>query len=92
MPVWMTKLLQKDKEKGKQQVIIDLIRASFWFGNYWKKQKEFRRKSRGTNDLLFIDEMIKREVEMRKQNLSLAWIDCKRSYDIVPYSWIIDWK
>ena len=92
MPVWMTKLLQKDKEKGKQQVIIDLIRASFWFGNYWKKQKEFRRKSRGTNDLLFIDEMIMREVKMRKQNLSLAWIDCKRSYDIVPYSWIIDWK
>ena len=32
-------------------------------------------KSRGTNDLLFIDKMVMREVKMRKQNLSMAWID-----------------
>ena len=30
--------------------------------------------------------MIMREVKMRKQNLSMAWID----YDMVPHLWIID--
>ena len=37
-----------------------------------KEQKGCGRKSRGTNDLLFIDKMIIREVEMRKGNLSVA--------------------
>ena len=48
------------------------------------------RKSRETNDLLFIDKIIMREVKMRKQNLSMAWIDYKKAYDMVLYSWIID--
>ena len=55
-----------------------------------QKQKGCRRKSRGTNDLLFIDKMIMREVKMRKQNLSMAWIGYKKAYDMVPHSWIID--
>ena len=36
--MWTTKmrtiLIQKDKEKGKAAVIIDLLLASLWFGNY----------------------------------------------------------
>ena len=27
---------------------------------------------------------------MRKRNLSIAWIDYKKVYDMVPHSWIID--
>ena len=27
---------------------------------------------------------------MRKQNLSMAWIDYEKAYDMVPHSWIID--
>ena len=34
--------------------------------------------------------MIMREVKMRKRNLSKAWIDYKKTYDMVPHSWIID--
>ena len=34
-------------------------------------------------------EMIIREVKMRKQNLSMAWIDYKKAY-MVFHSWIID--
>ena len=56
-----------------------------------QEQKEYRRKSRGTNDLLFIDKMIMREVKMRKRNLSMAWIGYKKAYDMVPHSWIIDY-
>ena len=46
-----------------------------------QEQKGYRRKSKGTNDLLFIDRMIMREVKMRKQNLSMAWIDYKKAYE-----------
>ena len=31
-----------------------------------------------------------REIKMRKQNLSMVWIDYKKAYDVVPHSWIID--
>ena len=55
-----------------------------------QEQKGCRRKPRGTNDLLFIDKLIMQEVKTRKQNLSMAWIDYKKVYDIVPHSWIID--
>ena len=30
-----------------------------------------------------------REVKMRKRNLSMAWIDYKKVYDMVPHSWVI---
>ena len=55
-----------------------------------QEKKGSRRKSRRTNDLLFIDKMIMREVKMRKQNLLMTWINYKRAYDMVPHSWIID--
>ena len=53
------------------------------------QEKGCRRKSRGTNDLLFIDKIIMREVKMRKQNLSMTWIDHKKAYDMVLHSRII---
>ena len=52
-------------------------------------QKRFRRKCKGTGDLLFIDKMILREVRMRKKNLVVAWIGYKKAYDMVPHSWIV---
>ena len=55
------------------------------------RKKGCRRKSRGMmNGLLFIDKIIMREVKMRKRNLSMAWIDYKKAYDMVPHPWIID--
>ena len=34
--------------------------------------------------------MIMREVKMRKRNLSMAWIDYNRAYDMVLHLCIID--
>ena len=34
--------------------------------------------------------MILREVKKRKKNLSMAWIDYKKAYDMVPHSWILE--
>ena len=45
---------------------------------------------KGTGDLLFIDKIILREVQIRKKDLAVAWIDYKKTYDIVPHSWIVE--
>ena len=48
----------------------------------WKGR---RRKCKGTGDLLFIDKIILRVVQMRKKKLAIAWIDYKKTYDMVPH-------
>ena len=53
-----------------------------------EEQKGCRKKSRGTNDQLFIDKMVMEEVMQRKRNVAMAWVDYKKAYDMVPHSWI----
>ena len=53
-----------------------------------EEQKGSRRKSKGTDELLFIDKMVFWEMGMRKKNLAAACIDYKKGYDRVPHSWI----
>ena len=51
-----------------------------------EEQKGCRKRSRGTNDLLYIDWTVIRGVKSRKKNLAMAWIDYKKAYDMVPHS------
>ena len=53
-----------------------------------QEQKGYRKGSRGTNDLLYIDRAVIKEVKSRNKNLAMAWIDYKKTYDTVPHSWI----
>ena len=53
-----------------------------------EEQKGSRKRSKGTNDLLYINWAVIREVKTRKNNLAIAWIDYKKAYDMVPHSWI----
>ena len=53
-----------------------------------EENKRCRKRPRGTNDLLYIDRAVITEVKSRKKNLGIAWIDCKKAYDMVPHSWI----
>ena len=55
-----------------------------------KEQKGCRKGSRGTNDLLYIDRAVIKEVKSRNKNLALAWIDYKKAYDMFPRWWIIE--
>ena len=55
-----------------------------------EEQKECRKDSRGTNDLLYIDRAVIKEVNSRNKNLAMAWIDYKKVYDMVPHLWIIE--
>lgn len=36
------------------------------------------------HDLLYIDETILREVKSREKNLTIAWLDYKKAYDMTP--------
>ena len=55
-----------------------------------EEQKGRRKGSRGTNDLLYIDRAVIKEVKSRNKNLAMAWIDYKKAYDMVQHSWIIE--
>ena len=55
-----------------------------------EEQKGRRKGSRGTNDLLYSDRAVIKEVKSRNENLAIAWIDYKKAYDMVPHSWIIE--
>ena len=54
------------------------------------EQKGCRRDSRGTKDQLLIDKLIIKNCKRRKTNLSMAWIDYKKAYDMIPHSWILE--
>ena len=54
-----------------------------------EEQKGCRIGSRGSNDLLYIDRAVIKEVKSRNKNLAMAWIDYKKAY-MVPHSWIIE--
>ena len=53
-----------------------------------EERTRWRKTSRGSNDLLFIDWPVIREIKSRKKSLPITWIDWKKAYDMVPHSWI----
>ena len=55
-----------------------------------EEQKGCRKGSSGTNDLLYIDRAVIKEVKSRNKNLAMAWTDYKKAYDMVPHSRIIE--
>ena len=55
-----------------------------------EEQKGCRKGSRGTAELLYTDQHILNESKTRRKNLALSWIDFKKTYDMVPQSWIIN--
>ena len=51
-------------------------------------QKGCKRGSPGTKDQLLIDMTVLKYSKKRRTNLSMAWIDYRKAYDLVPHSWI----
>ena len=52
--------------------------------------KRMPQRSRGTAELLYIEQHILNKTKTRRKNLAMVWIDHKKSYDIVPQSWMIN--
>ena len=55
-----------------------------------RRAERCRKGSRGTNDLLYNDRAVIKEVKFRNKNLAMAWMYYKKAYDMVPHSWIIE--
>ena len=53
-----------------------------------EERKGCRRQSCGTKEQLLIDKTVLKDCRKRHTNLCMAWIDCKKAYDLVPHSWI----
>ena len=58
-------------------------------GLFPDEQKGCHKGSRGTAELLYIDQHILNESKTRQKNQAMAWIDYKKAYDMVPQSWIL---
>ena len=54
-------------------------------GLFPDEQKGCRKGSRGTPELLYIDQHILKS-KTRRKNIALAWIDYKKAYEMVPQS------
>ena len=54
------------------------------------EQKGCRRKSRGTEDQLLIDQMVLRDCKRRHTNLAMVWLDNRKAYDMVSHSWVLE--
>ena len=56
-----------------------------------EEQKGCRKRSRVTNDLLYIDRVVIGEVKSRRKNLTMRWMNYKKAYDMLPHSCIKEW-
>ena len=54
-----------------------------------EEQKRYCKRTRGTEEILYIDQHILNESKTRQKNLAMTCIDYKRAYDMVPQSWIL---
>ena len=52
------------------------------------EQEGSRRNSRGAKDQLLIDKMMLNDCKKRHTNLGTVWIHYKKTYDMIPHSWI----
>ena len=57
-------------------------------GLFSDEQKGCKRGSYDCKDQLLINKMILENCRSRNNNLSIAWIDYKKTFDSIPYSWI----
>ena len=51
-------------------------------------QKGYRKGSGGTKDQLLIDKIILRNCRKAKRNLAIGFIGYKKTYEVVPHSWL----
>ena len=66
--------------------IYGFLQSNMVFPN---EQKGCRKKSRGTKEQLLIVQMILKDCR-RNTNMAMAWIDCRKAYDMTPHSWITE--
>ena len=102
VPRWLvegrTILVMKDSKTNCLSLICKLLTGIISDKTYdhlekngllLEEQKGNRGKCQGTKDRLAIDRCMLQNCRKRKKNLSIAWVDYKKAYDIIPHSRII---
>ena len=69
----------------KEKIYYSLISR----GIFPDKKKGCCKRTRGSEELLYIDQPTLNESKTRRRNLVMAWIDKKKAYDMVPQNWIL---
>ena len=59
---------------------------------FHEEQKGCHKGSRGTGELLYIDQHVLNDNKSTLENLAMAWIDYKNVYDMVPQMMKKNWK
>ena len=59
-------------------------------GIFPNEQKGCCKRTKSTEDLLYIDRHILNKSKTRRKNLAMTWIDYKKAYNMVLQSWILD--
>jgi len=54
-----------------------------------EQQKGCQKKSHGTKDQLLIDKVVLKKAKRKERCLSMAWVDYRKAYDMVPRPWIL---
>ena len=72
------------------QIMEEIYNSLISRGLFPDEQKGCCKGSRGTAELLYINQHILNESKTRQKNLPMAWIDNKKAYDILLHSWIIN--
>ena len=69
-----------------REVIYDYLMSSWLFP---EEQKRCHKGTRGTGELLYIDQPVFNESKARWKKLEMVWIDNTKAYYMLPQSWII---
>ena len=59
-------------------------------GLFPDEQKGCCKGTRGSSELLYIDQRILNESKTRRKNQAMSWINYKKAYDMAPQIWIIN--
>ena len=76
-----------ENTNGIREEIYDSVTSH---GLFLKEHTGCSQGSRGTGELLYIDQHTLNEGKMRRKNLAMAWFDNKKAYDMLSQNWIIN--
>ena len=54
------------------------------------EQKGCTKDARGTKDQLLIYKVVLKEVKRFRKNVAVTYIKCRKAYDMIPHSWILE--
>ena len=77
------------------EILTAQIREEIYYsltsrGLFPDEQKGCCKGTRGTAELLYVNQYILNDIKTRRKNLAMAWIDYKKAFGVVPHSYIIN--